>query len=199
MNPAERLRTAGEYVEWLRLRIHDRQLPATDRVRAVGACMAVVQDHHHAIALLIQESLYAPAFALLRVAFEAYVRGQWLWLCAKESEIRRFFKGWEPPSPGLLIEAVEKHPAFVEQVLSGLKNRHWNAMCAYTHTGGLQVQRWNTPDAIEPNYDPREVNEALFFSEWIASLSVVAFATIASDDQLAIEVLEKLKARANEA
>ena len=161
--------------------------------------MAVVQEHHHAIALLIYNRLYAAAFALLRVAFEAYVRGQWLSLCAKDSEVRRFWKGWEPPKMSQLIEALEKKPAFSEQVLSGLKRQHWKAMCAYTHTGALQVQRWNTPDAIEPNYDPKEIDEVLFFSEWIASLSVIAFATMASDDQLASAVLEEFKARANEA
>jgi len=199
MKPSERLRSSGDYVEWLRLSVHEREIPATDRLRAAGACIAVVQEHHHAIVLLIQQRLYAAAFALLRVAFEAYVRGQWLLLCAKDSEVRRFGKGWEPPRIAQLIEALEKKPAFAEQVLSGLRRQHWKAMCAYTHTGGLQIQRWNTSDAIEPNYDPKEVDEVLFFAEWIASLSVIAFATMVSDDQLACSVLEEFKARTFEA
>lgn len=199
MTPQDRLRTAGEYLEWLQLCVYERELPATDRVRAAGACMAVAQEHHHAIVLLINQRLYAAAFALVRVAFEAYVRGEWLSLCAKDTEVKRFWKCWEPPKFGQLIEALERKPAFVEQVLSGLKRQRWRSMCAYTHTGGLQVQRWNTPEAIEANYDPREIDEVLFFAEWIASLSVIAIARMSSDDHLANQVLDKFEARSNEA
>jgi len=34
-------------------------------------------------------------------------------------------------------------------------------MCAYTHTGGLHVQRWNSETAVEPVYAPEEVEEVL--------------------------------------
>ena len=56
-------------------------------------------------------------------------------------------------------------------------------------------RRWNTADAIEPAYDAKEVEGVLYFAEIIASLSVLGFATLASDDALAARVLEQVKKR----
>ena len=196
MNPTDRSRTAGEYVEWLRIAVHDKQLPKSDRVRAAGPCFGIAQDHHHAIVLLIEHRLFASSFALLRVAFEAYVRGEWLAVCANDIQLLSFLNDNEPPKIGALLRDLEKTPAFTEQLLSGLKMKHWDAMCAYTHTGGLHVQRWITADSIEAAYDPQEVNEVLFFAEMIASLAVIGFATLANDDAMALSVLEQVKLRA---
>lgn len=196
MTGSDRIRTAGEYVEWLRLAIHEREVPATERARASISCFAIAQDHHHAIAVLIEHRLYASSFALLRVAFEAFIRGEWLGLCAKDQEIHRFLEGCEPPKIRVLLEELERTPAFTDRVLSSLKEKVWTSMCAYTHTGGLHVQRWNTAEAIEPAYDPEEIESVLCFAEIIASLSVIGFATIVNDDALANSVLNQVKLRA---
>ncbi|MBU4263115.1 MAG: hypothetical protein KKC76_14770 [Proteobacteria bacterium] len=195
MNSSERHRTAGEYVEWLRLALHEREIPANDRVRAAASCLAIAQDHHHAIVVLIEHRLYASSFALLRIAFEAYLRGEWLALCAKDSEIRRFLKGWEPPRVDTLLHDLEEPPAFSEQVLSNVKQKLWSVMCAYTHTGGLHVQRWNTVEAVEPAYAPEEVDEVLTFAEIIASLSVIGVANLAQDEDLANSVFQRFISR----
>jgi hypothetical protein len=91
---------------------------------------------------------------------------------------------------------LEETPAFSEKVLSSIKARRWRAMCDYTHTGGLHVQRWNTPDAIEANYDDAEILEVLFFAEIVGSLSVLGFAQHAGDAELSLRVLEQVKQRA---
>lgn len=72
-------------------------------------------------------------------------------------------------------------------------------MCAYTHTGGLHVHRWNTEHAIESSYDLSEVDTVLFFAEIIASVSVLGFATIVNDEALAQCVLEHVRSRSHEA
>lgn len=196
MNASERTRTAGEYVEWLRLAVHEKDLPANDRVRAAAPCLGIAQDHHHAIVFLIENNLFASSFALLRVAFEAYVRGEWLAHCAKDDQCRRFLKGWEPPAISLLLKDLETTPAFIEKLLSSIKLRHWNSMCAYTHTGGLHAQRWIRAESIEPTYDSAEIQEVLFFAEVIGSLSVIGFATLANNEKLALSILGKFKSRA---
>lgn len=196
MNPTDRARTAGEFVEWLRLAVHDKELPSNDRVRASAPCLGIAQDHHHAIALLVEHRLYASSFSLLRVAFEAYIRGEWLALCATDQQLREFLRAKEPPRLSTMLQELEKTPAFTEQVLSSLKKRHWDAMCGYTHTGGLHVQRWITADSIEPSYDPREVEEVLFLAEIVGSLSVIGFATLANDEAMAQAVLEQVRFRA---
>ena len=174
-----RLQAAGEYVEWLRLAVHEKALPASNRVRSGASCLAISQEHHHLIVVLTEHELYASSFALLRVAFEAYVRGMWLVLCASETQVGQFLNGEERPNFGVLLGQPELTPGFSENVLSVLKKRHWAAMCAYTHTGGLHVQRWNTEEAVEPNYDAEEVKQVLFFAELIGSLAVLGIAEIA--------------------
>ena len=193
---ASKIRDAGDYVEWLRQQVHDMEVPATDRVRAAGACFALAQEHHHSIVLLIENQLYGSACALVRIAFEAFVRGECLALCAAEAAVEGFIGGAEPPKINYLLAAVESTPAFSEKVLSGVKAKSWRAMCDYTHTGGLHVRRWNTADAIEPNYEDGMLNEALSFAQVIGSMSVLGLATLAEDEELALRVLERVKQRA---
>lgn len=188
---------AVEYLNWLSAVIHECKLPATNRVRAAASCLAVAQDHHHAIVILLDHERYASSFALIRVAFEAYVRGEWLALCASDDEIESFIQGNEPPKLGQLLKDLEQKEAFNQQVLSQTKTNAWKTMCAYTHTGGLQIQRWNSPDAIEPTYDEAEIREVLEFAEAIGSLAVIGVAWLAEDAQVAEKVLTKLKHRKN--
>lgn len=186
---------ANEYGEWLRLALHERDIPDNFRVRAAVGCMAIAQDHHHAIIVLLGSRLYASVFALIRVAFEAYVRGEWLASCATDAQVRSFLDGKEPPRIADLLEALEKTPAFQQQSLSRMKARTWKAMCAYTHTGGLHVQRWNTAEAVEPNYTVENVLEALRFADIIASLSVLGVVKFMDDAVLAQKILDRYKAR----
>jgi hypothetical protein len=193
-----RIREAGEFVEWLRQCVHEGALPANNRVRAAGSCFAIAQEHHHSIVFLVEHRLYASSFSLLRAAFEAYVRGLWLSHCAKESQVRQFLRGREPPKIDALLLAVEQTPGFSEKVLSHIKRKSWKAMCAYTHTGGLHVQRWNTPEGIEPNYEPHEIEAVLQLSELVGAMSVIGVASLGSNDQLALKVLEKVRSRAEQ-
>ena len=66
------LNDANAYGEWLRLAVHEKSLPANNRVRAAGSCFGIAQDHHHAIIVLLDARLYASCFALLRVASDSY-------------------------------------------------------------------------------------------------------------------------------
>lgn len=192
----ERMRDAGEYVEWLRLAVHEKELPGGNRTRAAGSCFAIAQDHHHAIVLLVEHRLYASAFSLLRSAFEAYVRGQWLAHCATDRQMEKYLKDWSPPKIDELLAAVEQTPGFSEKVLSRVKAKGWDTMCAYTHTGGLHIQRWNTSDGIEPNYAPEEILEVLAFAEFVGVMSVLGMAELANDEELALLLLNKIKERA---
>lgn len=191
----KQLNDANAYGEWLRLAVHERSLPKNNRVRAAAPCFAIAQDHHHAIVVLLDARLYAACFALVRVAFEAYVRGEWLALCATDAQVRKFLKGREPPKIDVLLSALERTDAFKEGVLTLIKKRTWTALCAYTHTGGLHVQYWNTSDGIEPNYPIEEILNVLRFADTVATLSVLGVVSLMNDEQLAEKLLERFKAR----
>lgn len=186
---------AIEYLNWLGHLISECEMPGTLRVRVAASCLAIAQDHHHAIVALLDHSLFASSFALLRCEFEAYVRGEWLVLCATDEEVEAFSVGEEPPPIGKMLEALETMPAFAEKILTRIKASSWRAMCAYTHTGGLHVQRWGTGNVIEPNYEADEVQEALSFAETFGALAVVGIAYLANNEKIAEAVLAKLKDR----
>lgn len=183
----------SRYVEKLRLLVHDLAIPANNRVRASGACFAIAQEHHHAIVTLVESKLYAAAFSLIRCEFEAYVRGEWLSQCASDSLVDAFLRGKEPPKIACMLEQLEMLESFNEKVLSRIKQKAWNSMCAYTHTDGLHVQRWNSEESIGANYIKDEILEVLSFAEIIASIAVVGMARLAASDELAVRALEALK------
>ncbi|MDH4285159.1 MAG: hypothetical protein OEV35_07555 [Gallionellaceae bacterium] len=194
----KQLNDATAYGEWLRLVVHEMSLPANNRVRAAGSCFGIAQDHHHAIIVLLDARLYASCFALLRVAFEAYVRGEWLALCATDTQVLKFWNTWEPPKIDKLLDALAQKDAFQEGRLSLIKKRNWNTLCGYTHTGGIHVQRWNTPDGIQANYSEAELLEVLRFADIVATLAVLGVLSLANDAETSEKVLERFKARMNE-
>lgn len=183
------------YLNWLGEVIHNCALPATNRVRAAAGCLAIAREHHRAIVVLLDHDRFASAFALVRVAFEAYVRGEWLALCATDQQVDEFVHGEEPPCLRVLLEQLELTSGFKQQVLSKMKAQAWKAMCAYTHTGGLQVQRWNTPEGIEPNYEEDELKEVLSFAETIGSLATIGVAGLAGDVKVSETLLARFKER----
>jgi hypothetical protein len=184
-----------EYLNWLGQAISECEMPSSLRVRVAAGCLAIAQDHHHGIVALLDHSLFASSFALLRCEFEAYVRGEWLALCATDEEVTSFANGEEPPLIGKLLEALETTPAFSEKVLSRIKGGAWRTMCGYTHTGGLHVQRWGNGRVIEPSYETVEVQEALSFAEVFGALAVVGIASLANNEEIAEAVLAKVKER----
>lgn len=187
--------TATDFLNAIGAAIHECDLPATSRVRAAASCLAIAQDHHHGIVVLLDHHRYASAFALVRVALEAYVRGEWLAACASEDQVDDFWKGEEPPRFGELLTQLEATETFEEMVLSKIKKNRWRQMCAYTHTGGLHVQRWNTKSGIEPNYSEQEIREVLSFAETIGALAVIGVASLANDVSAANGVLEQFRRR----
>jgi hypothetical protein len=193
MIPEKELQHAIDLVERLRTLVHDRELPADNRTRASASCHAIAQEHHHSIVLLIEHRLYASSFALVRSAFEAYVRAEWLFRKASDENVRRFLRNGDPPGIGTLIGDLETTLAFEEGHLSDIKKAHWNALCAYTHTGGLHVQRWNTPTAVESAYTPDEVRGALQFAALVGCMSAVGIANLAGSNEMALSVLEEVR------
>ena len=154
MVPSERLKAASELVEWLRQAVHEQPLLASNRSRASAGCFGVAQEHHHAIVLLAHHRLYAPSFSLLRVEFEAYVRGVWLSLdaCASDSEVEGFLTGDEPPRISDLLAAMTTHLAFRRRRCFPASNVKVGRQCARTRTQaactsnvGIQARQSSRP------------------------------------------------------
>jgi hypothetical protein len=136
---------------WMSQNIDGMAIPADQRSRLAAGCLHLMLEHHDGIILLIDHGAYGSAFALLRLAFESYVRGVWLSQCATEEELEAFKKEKLGKSFGSLIKELEQRPGFSSGVLSIAKQQSWGFLNSLTHSGFAQVVRRHSAVALEAN------------------------------------------------
>jgi len=174
-------------------KIDGLEISSDDRTRITAACFDIALEHQKAIVLLIANKLVGSAFSLVRILFEAYIRGLWIGKCATDKEIEDFKKNKLEKTFGTLIQEIEQQEGFQEGVLSKAKAASWKAMNSYTHSGFFQSVRRNTDETIEPNYDEDEILEVLGFSDAIGMLTALQIALVAGNVELANDLLERSK------
>ena len=179
--------------EWLAENLEESDISVTDlgqeRIRAGCPCVGLALQSHRAIVLLMERQLIGPAAALVRVMFEAYVRGVWLLYCANDKQIKRYISGKKVNNYfSDLILAVEKLPEFCESVLSHILGASWNTMNSYTHCGWHQIVRGNTEAGIEPCYTKAECIEIIRFADGIALAAGAIIAELLGKKELLLEL-----------
>ena len=182
-----------ELIRWLDQHIDGIEISSEERTRLAAGCLDTALEHHQAILLLVSRSLFGSAFALVRLLFEAYIRGIWLHRCASDSELDLFKAEKLDKSFGTFIEEIERIEGFEAGVLSDTKLKSWKAMNSYTHSGFMQIVRRNTASTIEPNYTEDEILEALNFANAIGLLSALEISHLARSEELANSILEQAK------
>jgi hypothetical protein len=190
--PEHILAEAFSRIDWVIQFVQNIDLPRTERVRAATTCFVVAQEHHESIVRLSVHQLFASSFALVRIAFDAYVRGVWLSLCATDREVEKFIAGKEPINIGLMVLEIEKGSLYDDSFLSSYKKQSYKWMCDFTHTGGLQVERWSGEE-IAPNYPIEEVLEVIATSESISLLALLGIITLIEDREDLSKAIRKFK------
>ncbi len=178
-------------IQWMDKKIDGLEIRSDEKTRISAACFDVALEHQKAIVLLIAKKLIGSAFSLVRILFEAYIRGLWIGKCATDKEVLKFKKNKLDKKFGTLIQEIEKQDGFQEGVLSKAKAANWKAMNSYTHSGFLQSVRRNKEETIEPNYVEDEILEVLGFSKAVGVLSALQIALMAGNKELANDLLEK--------
>jgi hypothetical protein len=180
-----------DLIQWLGKCIDGVEISSETRTRLAAGCLDTALEHHKAILLLISRSLYGSAFALVRLIFEAYIRGLWLHRCASDSDLELLKAEKFDKKFGTLIHEIERIDGFEEGILSNVKLTSWSAMNSYTHSGFMQIARRNTESTIEPNYGEDEILEALNFANAMGLLSALEISLLAGSKQRANSILEK--------
>ena len=189
----ERIFAAESFGAELHELTNEIEMLSTVNNRTASACFGIAQDHHAAIVFLMKNTFYSSSFALLRSLFEAYLRGLWLKHCATEEQANNFFKGAEPPKT--MIAEIEAIPAFSNGVLSRIKKENWSFMCAFTHTGGLHLQRWQSPDAVEPKFYKEELEECLNCAELFGAMAGLEQVQLRKSGDTGENVLQLIQTR----
>jgi hypothetical protein len=189
----ERIATAEEFLAELHQLTNEIEMLPTEKNRAAAASFSIAQDHHAAIVFLMKNTFYSSSFALLRLLFDAYLRGLWLKHCATETQVSAIFRGGEPPRT--MVTEIESTEAFTGGVLSRIKKKNWSAMCDFTHTGGLHLQRWQSQDSVEPTFEPEELEECLNCAELFGAMAGLELVQLSKSGENGIDVLRLMKKR----
>jgi hypothetical protein len=196
-----RLKSALEYHEalgsWAVERLVGKELSANHRIALPAGCFDVAVEHQNAIVVLCENRHFGSAFALIRVIFEACVRGVWLHRCATEQEVTKYQNDTLDKKFYQVLQQVEKIEGFEDGILGGVKSKYWNAMNSFTHTGILQVSRRLSEDSLGPHYTDDEILEILGFSGAMCLFAAQQIALLSGDLSLANQMLEKMVEFAN--
>lgn len=193
MNIRDNIRKSEALIQWMDQRIDGLEISSDERTRISAACFDITLEHQKAIVLLVANQLIGTAFSLVRLLFEAYIRGLWLGKCASDQEIEKYKKNRLDKTFATLIQEIEQIEGFQEGVLSKAKTANWKAMNSYTHSGFFQSVRRNKDDTIEPNYDADEILEVLGFTNSIGMLTALQVSLMAGDEEFAKDLLERSK------
>lgn len=96
---------------------------------------------------------------------------------------------------GILTLANPPLNLFSGEVIEEVKRNSWSAMNDFVHGGALQVSRRITANSITSNYAAEEIAETVTFADTIGFLSTSEVALIAGRQDIANEILEKMKER----
>jgi len=195
----QRVDQSEDLIHWIDRFLEGLSVPANDRAIIAAACQDIALEHHKAIVLSTRYLFHASAFGLVRLQFEAYVRGAWLRHCASDEEVARFKdRDKLDHNFGELVTALEGQEAFNVGVLSRIKAQSWKEMNSFTHTGLLQVVRRITSTKVEAMYPEEEVIGTLDFADSVALWSALAIVDVVLGDleekeKLAMQLLERME------
>jgi hypothetical protein len=182
-----------ELVCWIDHNLTGIKLPADRRSRIAAGCFDAALEHQAAVALLCRAELYGSFYSLIRVIFEAYVRGAWFLRCATEDELAAFEKDKFKKTFCDMIKSVETSVGMKHGPLFRAFKQSWPTICSFTHTGFSQVSRRNSATRTGPNYSLDETAKALDFCGAVGLLAAIELSCMANDTFLSQQVLDKAK------
>jgi hypothetical protein len=189
---AEMIHNSKELADFISSLVDGTTTPSAPRQRLAGACHMVALDHHVGIVYLIERRVCAPALALLRPQYEAYLTGSWLLECASHDALENFTKRRRPTAE-TMVKALERSTRFSSGVLERTSRINGKTLHGLTHSGIEQAMRMMTEDGLERNYNSEELVEALNFSGAIALLAAHEVAMIVDEVALTAQLLDRCR------
>jgi len=180
----------SKYIETLNIierGISDVEIKTSEAsVKAAATLCAVTLDHAQGIKNCLIGKSYAPAFALLRVLFETYIRAMWLEKCADENQLDKFINHDKIVSKEnknlyfkdmiLEVELLHDFPPY----LSEIATHTWSGLNSITHSGSIQLHNNFNGSTIQSCYDDEHINEAVEFSAMISCMAYAGICDLAT-------------------
>lgn len=194
---AKRLNQSRELANWLASQVAGSEMKGLAfRRRCAAVCFGIAQDHHAAFTLLLMQTppLHSTAFAIVRLQYEAYIRGTWLLAAATEQEVGAYGKGKQPMIKKM-IQAIEVFGGTIgakhSEAFSTFHTRTWDGMCGFAHTGVEHVHRWGEGNVLVPAYPLDEVLALLAMTSTYAVFATAGIAFIAGKNDLQATIMSE--------
>lgn len=171
------------------------KIAATDRNWLSAACFDQAFEYHKAIILLVRQSLFGAALALVRPMFEIYIRGVWIGQCASDAELEKLRKDRIDKKFHQIMKEIESHDSGNISLRAKVTGNFKDAMNDFIHGGRLQLMRRLTGNAFTPNYPANEIVETIDFVSAICLLSEWELVLLAGRKDIATSLLDEMKAR----
>jgi hypothetical protein len=188
-----KIEQSEKLIQWEDKKIDGLEFKVDGKRELVASSLDVALEHQKAIILLIAKKYYGSAFSLIRIIFETYVRSLWLNYCATEKDLEDFKKNKLQKKFYELVSDVEKIEGYKGGTLSKAKKAGWAAMNSFAHSGYTQIERRFGKASIEPNYDSKEIDEAINFTNATGLLCCLEISFLTNDEGFMQELLEKIK------
>lgn len=163
------------------------------------SCFDIVIEHHSSIVALSDLKLYGSALALLRVQYEAFIRGLWLRYVATENDLSRFKRDKVKPNFHELTVAVESARGIKSGLLSHIKDKQWAIFNSFTHTGvEALLRRMGENTTGYDNYKNEDIINGLKFSGLILLFCASEMAILTGNNELiddTVNILQKYKSK----
>jgi hypothetical protein len=174
-------------VDWISEQTSGMLLPIDRRARMAMGCLDLAIEHQAGIAVLAEQSLWGPVYALLQGMFDAFVRGIWLARCASEIELESFeLAGLRGKPFRDLVDDVERTLGHSRGVLSKLRTSSWAMFRDFTHAGFEHVRRRSGADTVDENYPAAETEQALRLATALGLLSATELASLSGHRDVAL-------------
>jgi hypothetical protein len=183
-----------DVIAWIDETTTGLELKTNDRTMLASGCYDAALEYQAAIATLSASKLYGALFALLRVLYEAVIRGLWLSECATAADLGRFKRGILKKEIAVIVSEVEAKVG--SGVISQFHGTAWKALNGFTHTGMHQVSRRHRIGQLGANYDAKEVCNALGVSGALGLIAAGQLISLADRNDLTTPFLERLVAYA---
>ncbi len=173
--------------------------PITDgRTEYAMGFYFITWQHHAAIAHSCDQTLFAPATALIRCAWDSYTRGLWLEVVATDEQLAKFRELERVPNSEEIRTAIEPHLLTMGDEFLKLKKDTYSLFCDLNHTGITQIRNHFSDGAIASELDDEKVDEILNFVEFLSLRALFKAAQLVKNQVLenqALERVQKLKLR----
>lgn len=183
---AQILQDAAAFDMLMTRNLFDSVYPADLRTRTAGASFHTSLEHFSGIRVLCGVGKFAPAFALLRVQWDAFLNGAWLLHCAKPDRLKRIFDRRDgfPKIELRVRQLVTANEAYRDGGLASLFSAIEKGLHDLTHAGVGQIVHTLGPEHIESQYTAEQAAEGLSHSMTLGLLSLSELASLSDSEKV---------------